>query len=301
MNKQISENANVRDPRSAYYAGAYPEQTQPYPGQQRLMKPVPDCGEESYQGTGQLTGRKALVTGGDSGIGRAAAIAYAREGADVALSYLPEEEEDAQAVRALIEKAGRKAVMLPGDLLDESYARGLGVRAMEALGGLDILALVAGRQVARTSIREITTEQLRDVFTINVFSVFWTLQEVVDALPAGASIILTTSTQGFDPSPQLVDYAATKAALRSMAESLGKQLAKDGIRVNGIAPGPVWTPLQVSGGQLEAQVPHFGESVPMGRAGEPVELAGLYVYLASNQSSYVTATTYGVGGGARFG
>lgn len=289
------------DPRKEYYTDKYPKQEQPYPGVQNKMTPVPDCGEESYKGSGKLTGRKALVTGGDSGIGRAAAIAYAREGADVAIAYLPAEESDAQEVKAIVEAEGRKAVLIPGDLNDEAYARQMVHTAADQLGGLDILALVAGRQVATKDISEITTQQLEEVFRVNVFSIFWTLQEAVQVMPEGSSIIFTTSTQAYDPSENIPDYAATKAAIKVLAEVYGHQFGKKGIRVNAVAPGPVWTALQISGGQLPERIPEFGRNVALGRAGQPVELSAIYVFLASDDGSFVTGATFGIGGGAKFG
>lgn len=289
------------DPRKAYTAEAFPMQEQPYPGVQGSMSPLPDCGETSYKGTGKLAGRKALVTGGDSGIGRAAAIAYAREGADVAIAYLPAEESDAQEVKALIEAEGRTAVLLPGDLNDEAYARAMVHKAHEGLGCLDILALVAGRQVSTHDISEITTKQLEEVFRVNVFSIFWSLQEAVKLMQPGASIIFTTSTQAYNPSENLPDYAATKGAIKVLAEAYGHQLGSQGIRVNAIAPGPIWTPLQISGGQFPERIPKFGQNIALGRAGQPVELAPMYVLLASNDASYVTGATFGIGGGAMFG
>lgn len=289
------------DPRHKFSAKDYPLQAQPSPGVQQEMTPVPDCGETSYKGTGKLTGRKALVTGGDSGIGRAAAIAYAREGADVAIAYLPAEEADAQAVKGLIEAEGRKAVLLPGDLAEEAYAREMVRRAHDELGGLDILALVAGVQKATRDIDEISTAQLEKVFRVNVFSIFWALQEAAKRMQPGASIIFTTSTQAYDPSEQIPDYAATKAAIKTLGEVFGRSFGKKGIRVNSIAPGPFWTPLQISGGQLGEKIPEFGHNVALGRAGQPVELSAMYVYLASDDASYVTGATFGIGGGAKFG
>lgn len=286
-----------RNPRTEYFHQAYPPQEQPYPGLQNRMNPRPDCGETSYRGSGRLAGRKALVTGGDSGIGRAAAIAFAREGADVALAYLPSEEPDAREVKELIEKAGRKAVLLPGDLADEAYCSHLAEQARHELGGLDILALVAGRQVATHGIEEIDTKQLTQVFAINVFSLFWTIKAALPLLPEGASIITTSSVEAFDPSPVLLDYATTKGAIKVFSQSLAKQLAARGIRVNTVAPGPVWTALQISGGQFSENIPEFGRDTPLKRAGQPVELAGLYVFLASQESSYTTGGVFAATGG----
>ncbi|XTZ39031.1 SDR family oxidoreductase [Salmonella enterica] len=287
----------IQAPTTQYYTGDYPQQKQPAPGVQAKMDPVPDCGEASYVGSGRLKNRKALVTGGDSGIGRAAAIAYAREGADVAINYLPAEEEDAQQVKALIEEAGRKAVLIPGDLSDESFARSLPKKAKEQLGGLDILALVAGKQTAVEEIANLTTEQFKQTYTVNVFSLFWVTQEAIPLLPAGGSIITTSSIQAYQPSPHLLDYASTKAAIINYSRGLAKQIAEKGIRVNVVAPGPIWTALQICGGQTQEKIPQFGQQTPLKRAGQPAELAAIYVYLASQESSYVTAEVHGVTGG----
>ena len=264
------------------------------------MQPVPDCGEESYSGSDKLAGRKALVTGGDSGIGRAAAIAFAKEGADVAINYLPFEEEDAQEVKAVIEKAGRKAVLIPGDLKDETFARQLVHEAAKELGGLDTLVLNAGMQQAVKDIKELTTQQIQDTFTTNIISMYWTVQEALDYLPAGGSIITTTSIQSAEPSAHLLDYAATKGAITSFSKGLAAQLSEKGIRVNTVAPGPIWTPLQISGGQPQSAIPEFGQKELMKRAGQPVELAPVYVFLASDEASYVTGQVYSVTGGSFF-
>lgn len=291
----------MQDPTTQYHTGEYPKQKQPAPGVQSKMTPVPDCGEESYKGSGRLKDRKALVTGGDSGIGRAAAIAYAREGADVAINYLPAEEEDAQQVKQLIEEAGRKAVLIPGDLSDEQFARSLVHTAHEALGGLDILALVAGKQTAVEKIADLTTEQFKETYAVNVLALFYITQEAIPLLPAGSSIITTSSIQAYQPSPHLLDYASTKAAILNYSRGLAKQIAEKGIRVNVVAPGPIWTALQISGGQTQEKIPQFGQQTPMKRAGQPAELAPVYVYLASQESSYVTAEVHGVCGGEHLG
>lgn len=291
----------LQDPTTQYHTGEYPKQKQPAPGVQAKMTPVPDCGEKSYKGSGRLQDRKALVTGGDSGIGRAAAIAYAREGADVAINYLPAEEEDAQEVKQLIEEAGRKAVLIPGDLSDESFARSLVHKAREALGGLDTLALVAGKQVAVEKIADLTTEQFKQTYAVNVLALFWITQEAIPLLPAGSSIVTTSSIQAYQPSAHLLDYASTKAAILNYSRGLAKQVAEKGIRVNVVAPGPIWTALQISGGQTQEKIPQFGQKTPMKRAGQPAELAGVYVYLASQESSYVTAEVHGVCGGEHLG
>lgn len=291
----------IQDPTTQYYTGDYPKQRQPTPAVQSKMDPIPDCGENSYVGSGRLQDRKALVTGGDSGIGRAAAIAYAREGADVAINYLPAEEEDARQVKAQIEAAGRKAVLIPGDLTDESFARSLPHKAKELLGGLDILALVAGKQTAVEEIANLTTEQFTQTYTVNVFALFWITQEAVPLLPPGGSIITTSSIQAYQPSTHLLDYASTKAAILNYSRGLAKQVAEKGIRVNIVAPGPIWTALQIAGGQPQEKLPQFGQQTPMKRAGQPAELAPIYVYLASQESSYVTAEVHGVTGGEHLG
>lgn len=296
-----NDQTKIQDPTTQYFTGDYPKQKQPAPGVQSKMTPVPDCGEKSYKGSGRLKDRKALVTGGDSGIGRAAAIAYAREGADVAINYLPAEEEDALQVKQLIEEAGRKAVLIPGDLSDEAFARSLVHTAHKALGGLDTLALVAGKQVAVEKIADLTTEQFKQTYAVNVLALFWITQEAIPLLPAGSSIVTTSSIQAYQPSPHLLDYASTKAAILNYSRGLAKQVAEKGIRVNVVAPGPIWTALQISGGQTQDKIPQFGQKTPMKRAGQPAELAGVYVYLASQESSYVTAEVHGVCGGEHLG
>ncbi|WP_312212109.1 SDR family oxidoreductase [Pseudescherichia sp.] len=292
-----NDQTKIQDPTTQYYTEGYPKQLQPAPGVQAKMDPVPDCGEKSYVGSGRLKDRKALVTGGDSGIGRAAAIAYAREGADVAINYLPAEEEDAQEVKALIEAEGRKAVLIPGDLTDEAFTRSLVNQARDALGGLDILALVAGKQTAVEDIADLTSEQFEQTYKTNVFSLFWITQEALKFLQPGASIITTSSVEAYQPNATLLDYASTKAAILNFTRGLAKQVAEKGIRVNSVAPGPVWTALQISGGQPQEKLPKFGQSTPLKRAGQPAEVAAIYVYLASQESSYVTAEVHGVTGG----
>lgn len=288
---------NMQDPRHQYPEPPFPRQPQSAPGLATKMTPRPDHGEESYQGSGKLTNRKALITGGDSGIGRAVAIAYAREGADVAIAYLPSEESDAQDVIALIEKAGRKAVALPGDITDERFCRQLVKDAVEALGGLDILVNNAGKQKSQPSIGDITTEQFDQVLKTNLYALFWITQEAVPHLKPGAAIINTTSIQAYDPSESLVDYAMTKTAIVSFSKSLSKQMIEQGVRVNAVAPGPFWTALQPSGGQTQEKIEKFGSEVPLGRPGQPVEIAPIYVLLASQEASYITGEVYGVTGG----
>ncbi|MCD8165066.1 MAG: SDR family oxidoreductase [Bacteroides sp.] len=295
MKKKIHE--GLINPLSEYYTGGYPKQVQKAPGVQEETTPVPDCGEETYVGNNRLKGRKALITGGDSGIGRAVAIAFAREGADIVVNYLPSEQKDADSLAELLEKEGHKVYLVPGDLSEEKFSRELVKTAVDKMGGLDIMALVAGKQVAQKSIQDITTEQLVNTFATNVFSLFWIAQAALPHMPAGSTIVTTTSIQAYQPSPTLVDYAATKGAIMDFTRALAKQVAEKGIRANSVAPGPIWTALQVSGGQPQEKLPEFGQDTPLKRAGQPVELAGVYVYLASNESSYVTAEVYGVTGG----
>jgi NAD(P)-dependent dehydrogenase (short-subunit alcohol dehydrogenase family) len=287
----------LRHPKDAYPRPPFPAQSQPWPGLAAKMDPVPDHGETSYVGSGRLAGRKALITGGDSGIGRAVAIAYAREGADVAINYLPQEEEDARAVVALIRAAGRKALALPGDLRDAAFCERLVADAVEGLGGLDILVNNAGRQAAQKSILDITDQQFDDTFKTNVYAMFRLCRAAVPHMPPGSTIVNSSSIQAFDPSADLFDYAATKAAILSFTRSLGKQLVDKGIRVNAVAPGPYWTPLHPSGGQLPGKIPEFGAESPMGRAGQPAEIAPQYVLLASQESGFTTGNVWGATGG----
>jgi NAD(P)-dependent dehydrogenase (short-subunit alcohol dehydrogenase family) len=290
--------ASLVDPTSKFPKPPYPEQKQPWPGLASKMDPKPDHGESSYQGFGRLKGRRALITGGDSGMGRAAAIAYAREGADVAINYLPGEEPDAQEVVKLIRDAGSKAVAIPGDIRNESFCRQLVHQAVEALGGLDILVSNAGRQKSTESFMDISTDDFDWTMKTNIYAPFWIIKAAVPHMKPGSCIIATTSEQAYDPSPDLYDYAQTKAATMNFVKSLAKQLAKKGIRVNGVAPGPVWTPLQVSGGAQPEKQQNFGGWTPLGRAGQPGELAGIYVLLADGQASFATGQIYGSSGGA---
>ncbi|QAY96381.1 NAD(P)-dependent oxidoreductase [Methylovirgula ligni] len=296
-----SKNAVIqaqRNPTSKYPRPPYRKQTQTWPGLACEMNPPPDHGETSYCGSGRLLGRRALITGGDSGMGRAAAIAYAREGADVAINYFPDEEKDAEDVIKLIKQAGRKGVALPGDLRDESFCRKLVEDAVRELGGLDILVSNAGRQQARESILDLSSEDFDATMKTNIYAPFWLIKAVLPHLPPGAAIIATTSEQAYDPSPQLYDYAQTKAATMNYVKSLAKQLGPKGIRVNGVAPGPIWTPLQVSGGTTMDRLQQFGAKTPLGRAGQPAELASIYVQLAAEDASFATGQVYGAAGGS---
>jgi len=286
------------DPTTKFPKPPFKGQSQPWPGLAGQMDPKPDHGETSYKGTGRLKGRKALITGGDSGMGRAAAIAYAREGADVAINYLPAEEADAREVIALIKAEGRKAVAIPGDLREEAFCKRLVDEAVRGLGGLDIVVSNAGRQQARQSILDITTEDFDATMKTNIYAPFWIIKAALPHLKPGSAIIGTTSEQAYDPSPDLYDYAQTKAATMNYVKSLAKQLGSKGIRVNGVAPGPIWTPLQVSGGATQEKLKSFGGQTPMGRPGQPVELASIYVQLAASDASYATGQVYGSSGGA---
>ncbi len=288
----------MENPTTKYPKPEFEKQSQPFPGLAGKMNPKPDHGETSYRGSGRLAGRKALITGGDSGMGRAAAIAYAREGADVAINYLPDEEADARDVVELIEKEGRKGVALPGDLRDEAFCEQLIEDAVEALGGLDILVNNAGRQQQAASLSDITTEAFDATMKTNIYAMFWLTKAALKHLQPGSSIIQTTSEQAYDPSEDLVDYAITKAAGLSFTKSMAKQLGPKGIRVNGVAPGPVWTPLQVAGGATMEKLQQFGGKTPLGRPGQPAELASIYVQLADNNASFTTGHIYGAGGGS---
>jgi NAD(P)-dependent dehydrogenase (short-subunit alcohol dehydrogenase family) len=299
QNRQGIPKQSVRqNPVDQYPKPPFPEQQQQPPGLVSKMTPRPDHGETSYQGTGRLLGRKALVTGGDSGIGRAVAIAFAREGADVAINYLPVEEPDAREVVQLIQAAGRKAVALPGDIRNEGFCNQLVANAVRELDGLDILVNNAGQQQAVDSIRDLTTEQFDSTFKTNVYAMFWITKAALPSLKPGASIINTSSVQAYDPSENLLDYSQTKSAQVAFTKSLAKQVAKQGVRVNAIAPGPYWTPLQVTGGQPQSKLPQFGSQTPLGRPGQPAEIAPIYVLLASQESSYATGQVYGAAGGS---
>ncbi|WP_410221195.1 SDR family oxidoreductase [Pedobacter sp.] len=285
------------DPREKYPKPPFRPQSQPWPGLAGQMDPKPDHGENSYKGSGRLRGRKALITGGDSGMGRAAAIAYAREGADIAINYLPYEEPDAKEVIALIRKEGRKAVAIPGDLRSEDFCKKLVADTVNILGGIDILVNNAGRQQTRASILELSTEDFDATLKTNMYAPFWIIKAAVPHLKPGSVIIATTSVQATDPSPDLYDYAQTKAATTNYVRSLAKQLANKGIRVNGVAPGPIWTALQVSGGATQEKLVKFGGDTPLGRPGQPAELASIYVQLAANDASYASGQIYGAAGG----
>lgn len=287
----------VIDPRTRHPKPPFAGQLQPWPGLATRMNPRPDHGETSYKGSGRLAGRKALITGGDSGMGAAAAIAYAREGADVAIGYLPAEEPDAREILALIRAAGRNGVAVPGDIRTEAFCKRMVKQTVDKLGGLDILVLNAARQQAIASIADITSENFDWTMKTNIYAPFWTAKAALPHLKPGAAIIITASVQAYDPSEDLFDYAQTKAANVSFAKSLAKQLGPRGIRVNAVAPGPIWTPLQVSGGATQEKLKQFGGDTPLGRPGQPSELASIYVQLADADASYANGAVYGANGG----
>lgn len=286
------------DPTTKYPKPPFSAQSQPWPGLAGQMDPRPDHGETSYKGSGRLHGRKALITGGDSGMGRAAAIAFAREGADVAISYHPDEEPDAREVTELIRREGRIAAALPGDIRDEALCERIVAEAVRQLGGLDILVNNAGRQQQRASLLDLSSDDFDATMKTNVYAMFWLTKAALPHMGPGSAIIQTTSEQAYDPSADLVDYAMTKAAMMNFTKSMAKQLGPKGIRVNGVAPGPIWTPLQVSGGATQEKLQQFGGTTPLGRPGQPAELASIYVQLAAADASYATGQVYGAAGGS---
>ncbi|WP_419899135.1 SDR family oxidoreductase [Roseomonas sp. USHLN139] len=292
------DRTTMQDPRYQYPRPPFDRQPQPAPGLAAKMEPRPDHGEESYRGHGRMAGRKALITGADSGIGRAVAIAFAREGADVALSYLESEEADAREVVALVEAAGRKALALPGDVTSEAYCRRLVEEAERGLGGLDTLVVNAGRQQTRPSVEALSSEDFDRTMKTNLYALHWLAQAAAPRLPPGGAVITTASVQAYEPSAILLDYATTKAGIVAYTKGLSKQLIERGIRVNAVAPGPFWTVLQPSGGQPPEKVEQFGAHSAFGRPGQPVELAPVYVLLASQEGSFITGEVYGITGGA---
>ena len=287
----------MQDPREQYPAPPFPKQPQPAPGLTGKLDPPADHGEESYRGSGRLEGRRALITGGDSGIGRAVTIAFAREGADVAIAYLPSEQADADEVTALIEEAGRRAAALPGDVSEERHARALPGQAAEALGGLDILVVNAAHQKFFDSFDALPSDDFDATMRTNLYALYWTTQEAARIMPPGSSIITTASVQAYDPSTSIMHYATTKAGIVAFTKALASELIEKGIRANSVAPGPIWTPLNPSGGSSQEKVQQFGGSSAFGRPGQPVELAPVYVLLASQEGSYITGEVYGITGG----
>lgn len=285
-----------QDPRTGYHDGPFPEQVQEQPGLTAPMEPKPDHGEESYEGSNALAGKAALITGGDSGIGKAVAIAFAREGADVAISYLPEEEADAQDTAAWVQKAGQRALLLPGDGRSEEFSTKIVEDTLAEFGHLDVVVLNAAYQKNRDSFESLPTEEFDRVFKTNIYSLLWTARAAVPHLTAGASIITTASIQAFNPSPGLIDYAMTKGAQVAFTKALAQELGPKGIRVNAVAPGPIWTPL-IPATEWPEKLPEFGQDTPLGRAGQPAELAAAYVLLASDHGSYISGAVLPVTGG----
>lgn len=287
----------LQDPRTQYPGPPSSIEIQAAPATEAAMSEKPDCGELSYKGSGRLAGRKALLTGADSGIGRAAAIAFAREGADVAISYLPDEQKDAEEVAKFIRDAGRKAVLLPGDVSQESFCESLVADAVKHLGGLDILVNNAGRMGKTEGLLETSTERFDTLMKTNIYSIFWITKAAVPHLKPGAAIINTTSVQAYQPAANIFDYAITKAAIANFTKGLSEPLMeKHGIRINAVAPGPIWTPLQEADGDKK-KLEKLGSKTPYKRPGQPVELAPVYVLLASQEGSYITGEIYGVTGG----
>lgn len=287
---------NMQNPLEKHPAPPFPAQDQSIPGTEAQMTPKADHGEESYKGCGKLTGMKAIITGGDSGIGRAVAIAFAREGADVLISYL-NEHEDAKETARWVEKAGRKAVLVPGDIQDEELCKKIVQQAVSELGGLDILVNNAAHQKTYESLQDLTTEDLDETFRTNIYAMYFLCKAAEPHLKPGSSVINTTSVQAYDPSPNLIAYAPTKGAIQNFTAALGQMWAEKGIRVNCVAPGPIWTPL-IPSTMPEEKVKTFGQDVPLKRAGQPAELAGAYVLLASQDGSYMTCSTIQVTGGS---
>ncbi len=297
MPDDAADRLRMQDPRTQYPQPPFPRQPQGAPGLAAAMDPRPDHGETSYVGHGRLKGRRALVTGADSGIGRAAVIAFAREGADVALSYLADEMADAEEVAKLIRAEGRRAALFPGDITDQGFCEGLVERTVAELGGLDILVNNAGKQTNQKDIGDISADAFDRTLKTNLYAMFWITKAAVPHMPPGAAIINTASVVAYTPPPILLDYSTTKAGIVAFSKALAKQVVAKGIRVNAVAPGPFWTALQPSGGQPQEAVEKFGSGVPLGRPGQPVELAPVYVFLASQEASYVTGEVYGATGG----
>lgn len=290
-----TENTNMQNPLEQHPKPPYPDQDQSVPGTETEMTPQADHGEKSYKGSGKLTGRKAVITGGDSGIGRAVAIAFAREGADLLIAYL-NEHDDAKETAKYVEEAGRKAVLVPGDIQDEKHCQSIIQRAVDELGGLDILVNNAAYQMTHKSFQEITSEEIDRTFRTNIFAMYYLCKAAEPHLKPGSTIINTTSVNAYKPSPELLVYAPTKGAIQNFTAALGQFWAEKGIRVNCVAPGPIWTPLIPSTMPPE-KVKSFGQDVPLKRAGQPAELAPAYVLLASQDSSYMTSSTIQVTGG----
>lgn len=286
----------MADPRDKHRTEKFEPQQQEQPGTSAATEPTPDHGEQSYRGSGRLAGRVALITGGDSGIGRAVAIAYAREGADVAITYMAKEQQDAREVAHWVEDAGQQCALYEGDLRDEDFCAEIVESTVEEFGALDIVVLNAAYQRNRESLETLETEEFERVFQTNLYSTLWVARAAIPQLSPGASIIVTSSIQAFEPSPNLIDYAMSKAALVAFTKALAQELGPKGIRVNAVAPGPIWTPL-IPATDWPDKVAEFGQNTPLGRAGQPAELASSYVYLAEEDASYVTGAVIPVTGG----
>lgn len=293
--KSTDNSNNMQDPQKKYEKPPYPKQEQEVPGTEKEMTPEADHGEKSYKGSGKLKDKKAIITGADSGIGRAVAIAFAREGADVLISYL-KEDEDAKETAKWVKEAGQKAVLLPGDISEEAHCKKIVERAVEEFGQIDILVNNAAFQMARESLEEIPSEEWDYTFRTNIYAMFYLCKAAKPHMKPGSTIVNTTSINAYQPKPILVAYAATKGAIQNFTSSIGQLLADDGIRVNCVAPGPIWTPL-IPSTMPDGNVQSFGKSTPMKRAGQPAELAAIYVLLASEDSSYMTGSTVQVTGG----
>lgn len=289
---------DMRDPRNQYPQPPFDKQPQDAPGLSGKMDPVPDHGEDTYQGLGRMNGRKALITGGDSGIGRAVAIAYLREGAEVTVNYLPAEEEDAKDLVDLAKREGATLHTIPGDLTDQAFCASLVADAAQAMGGLDCLVINAGKQVAQMSIADITDAQFDATMKTNCYAMFWLCRAALPVMPAGGTIINVTSILGYKPASFLLDYSSTKFFIRGFTQAFAQQAMEKGVRVNAVAPGPFWTPLQPSGGQTQENLESFGSGMPMGRPGQPAEIASTFVFLATQESGYIVGETIGVTGGA---
>ena len=292
----MADDASTIDPRNLYPKPPFPQQHQDAPGDEAEMRPRPDYGEASYRGSGKLEGRRALITGGDSGIGRAIALAFAREGADVAISYMDEEESDAAETERVVTAAGRRCVKLPGDIRDEQHCDQMIERVCSDLGGIDILVNNAGYQATHTQIEDISTDEFDRVMKTNFYALFWLTRAAVAKMPPGSAIINTASVQAYQPDSVLVHYASTKAAIRAFTQAMAQQLGERGIRINAVAPGPVWTPL-IPISFPEDKIQQFGASTALKRPAQPAEMAPIYVFLASPQASFVTGMIYGATGG----
>ncbi|MGI8650304.1 MAG: SDR family oxidoreductase [Rubrobacter sp.] len=299
----MSENSDVhQNPMTKYPVPEYPEQSQieAHPGLDSAMEPKPDYGYDSYRGSGRLEGKRAVITGGDSGIGRAVALAFAREGADVVISYLDAEESDAEETARVVEEAGKKCVRVPGDISEESNCQKLVERAVEELGHIDILVNNAAHQMTVEGVADVSTELLDRTFKTNIYAMFWLVKAAIPHMPEGGSIINVGSAQAYKPSPTLLPYSSTKGAIVTFTEGLAQDVVQYGLRANIVAPGPVWTPI-IPASMPPETVSAFGQQSPMGRPGQPAELAPVFVLLASDESSYLNGSSIDVTGGQPVG